>query len=104
MSGNSSEATADKARLVEELTEVGDPQERLVKATALLEELRQRQLVVAGIRDAAMQSLHEQGLSYAEIARTARTTRGRVAQIVRARCTAAAPGGPGGAGSTRADG
>jgi hypothetical protein len=105
MSSGSSGGSPDEARRVEELTQVGDPQERLIRATAWLEELRQRQLVVAGIRDAAMQALHEQGLSYAEIARTAGTTRGRVAQIVRARRTgAAAPRVPGAARSMPADG
>lgn len=94
MSPGSSGASHDEARLVEQLRQVGDPQERLIRATAWLEELRERQLVVAGIRDAAMQALHEQGLSYAEIARRANTTRGRVAQIVRARRTTAAPSGP----------
>jgi hypothetical protein len=104
MSPGSSGASSDEARRVEELAEVGDPQERLIRATAWLEELRRRQLMVAGIRDASMQALHEQGLSYAEIARTARTTRGRVAQIVRARRTAAAPSQPGAARTTPADG
>jgi hypothetical protein len=104
MSSGSSRANLDQARRVEELARVGDPQERLVRATAWLEELRQRQLVVAGIRDAAMQALHEQGLSYAEIARTAGTTRGRVAQIVRGRRAGAAPSGPGAVRSTPADG
>lgn len=102
MSPGSSDAHPEQARLVEELAQVGDPMERLIRATAWLGELRQRQLVVVGIRDAAMQTLHQQGLSYAEIARAAGTTRGRVAQIVRARRTAGAPDEPGAARSAPA--
>lgn len=83
-------ASGDPARLVEELTQLTDLQERLVTSTAWLEELRQRQLVVAGVRDEAMQALHQQGHSYADIARAAGMTRGRVAQIVTARRAGAA--------------
>jgi predicted XRE-type DNA-binding protein len=104
MSQGSARAGPGEARLVEELTQVDDPRERLIRSTARLEELRQRQLLVAGIRDAAMQALHQQGVSYAEIARAAGTTRGRVAQIVRARRTAAAPSEPAAARSHPADG
>lgn len=85
MSAGSAGESGDLARLVEELTQLTDLEERLVRSTAWLEELRQRQLVVVGVRDAAMQGLHQQGRSYAEIARAARMTRGRVAQIVTAR-------------------
>lgn len=77
-------------RLVAELTQLTDLEERLVTSTAWLEELRQQQLVVAGVRDEAMQALHGQGRSYAEIARAAGMTRGRVAQIVTARRAGAA--------------
>lgn len=68
---------------VAELAAVDDPLRRLVQAAALLEQLRQRQLSVARVRDAAMAQLHGLGLSYADIAEAAGTTRGRVAQIVR---------------------
>jgi predicted XRE-type DNA-binding protein len=103
MSQGSGHAAPGEACLVEELTQVDDPRERLIRSTARLEELRQRQLLVAGIRDAAMQALHQQGVSYAEIARAAGTTRGRVAQIVRARRAAAAPSEPGAARSDPGD-
>lgn len=76
---------------VAELVAVGDPLQRLVQAAATLDQLRQRQLSVSRVRDAAMAQLHDQGLSYAEIAQAAGTTRGRVAQIVRRHRTGTAP-------------
>lgn len=84
MAAGSTEASRELAGLIEELTQITDVEERLARSTAWLEELRQRQLVVAGVRDAAMQALHQLGHSYAEIARRAGMTRGRVAQIVTA--------------------
>lgn len=74
-----------------ELAAVGDPLQRLVQAAAALEQLRQRQLSVSRVRDAAMAQLHHQGLSYTEIAQVAGTTRGRVAQIVRRHRAETAP-------------
>jgi DNA-directed RNA polymerase specialized sigma24 family protein len=65
-----------------------DPMQRLLQATAQLAELRHRLVVVTQVRDRAMEQLHDQGLSYAEIAKVAGTTRGRVAQVVRALRTA----------------
>jgi hypothetical protein len=69
---------------VAEIAAVADPLEQLVQATARLDQLRQWQSEVLVLRDAAMVELHQRGLSYADIAQPARTTRGRVAQIVRA--------------------
>jgi transposase len=46
--------------------------------------LRQWQSEVLVLRDIAMAELHQQGHSYAAIAQAAGTTRGRVAQIIRA--------------------
>jgi hypothetical protein len=69
---------------VAEVAAVSDSLQQLVQATARLHQLRQWQTEVLVLRDAAMAELHQQGNSYADIARAAGTTRGRVAQIVRA--------------------
>lgn len=82
MGAQSAGAAADDEPEGVELAAVDDALQRLVQAAATLEELRQRQLSVSRARDAAMAELHDQGLSYAEIAQIAGTTRGRVAQIV----------------------
>jgi hypothetical protein len=69
---------------VAQIAAVADALQQLVQATARLDQLRQWQTEVLVLRDAAMAQLHQQGLSYAAIAQVAGTTRGRVAQIIRA--------------------
>lgn len=89
MAADSNRERGDEQPDADERPKVGDALRRLVQAAALLEQLRQQQLSVARDRDAAMAQLHDQGLSYAEIAKAAGTTRGRVAQIVRCHRTEA---------------
>lgn len=82
MAADSQATSSGDPRDPAELTAIADPLRRLVHAANALEQLRQQQLSVARVRDAAMAQLHDQGLSYADIAKAAGTTRGRVAQIV----------------------
>lgn len=83
MAAGSAKAGGAAAGAADELLREADPLRRLAGASALLAELRARELQVTRLRDAAVIELRERGLSYAEIARVAGTTRGRVAQIVR---------------------
>lgn len=83
MTAGSAKGGGGATGAAEELLLEADPLRRLAGASALLAELRARQLQVTQLRDAAVIELRELGLSYAEIARVAGTTRGRVAQIVR---------------------
>lgn len=83
MAADSERPRGDEQSRLAELTAIGDPLRRLVLAATMLERMRHEQLGVARVRDGAMAELHDQGLSYAAIARAAGTTRGRVAQVVR---------------------
>lgn len=83
MAAGSAKARGGAAGNADDLLLEADPLRRLAGASTLLAELRARQLQVTELRDAAVIELRQQGLSYADIARVAGTTRGRVAQIVR---------------------
>jgi DNA-directed RNA polymerase specialized sigma24 family protein len=84
MAAGAGGTSAAQERDVAEIAGVADPLQQLVQATAQLDQLRQCQSEVLVLRDAAMAELHQRGHSYAEIAQVAGTTRGRVAQIIRA--------------------
>ena len=69
-------------RRLREVCRVGDARRQVTRATELLEDLRVAELAVSQVRDAAIIRLHQEGLTYQEIAGAAGLTRGRVAQVI----------------------